>query len=146
MNLFLTLVTLALGVITLVSAIIYLSRRAKYRMNLQDLRLHGKPHRTITQAELDELAKQTASLQRIQGSGGMSYEPISDSVYLISGGTASDGLELQVQSIKHVSIAGIPVKFPYPMDSFLAGSNQAEVVIAKKFAVVIGLNGHRLAL
>ncbi|MEN5092767.1 IgaA/UmoB family intracellular growth attenuator [Pseudomonas protegens] len=146
MNLFLTLVTLVFGVITLVSAVIYLSRRAKYRMNLQDLRLHGKPHRTITQAELDELAKQTASLQRIQGSGGMSYEPISDSVYLISGGTASDGLELQAQSIKHVSIAGIPVEFPYPMDSFLADSNQAEVVIAKKFAVVIGLNGHRLAL
>ncbi|KTC34058.1 IgaA/UmoB family intracellular growth attenuator [Pseudomonas sp. L5B5] len=145
MNLFLTLVTLVLGVITLISVVTYLSRRAKYRMNLQDLRLHGKPHRTLTQAEQDELAKQTASLQRIQGSGGMSYEPISDSVYLISGGTASDGLELQVQSIKHMSIAGIPVEFPFPMESFLANSNQAEVVIAKKFAVVIGLNGHRLA-
>ncbi|MGE8410947.1 MAG: IgaA/UmoB family intracellular growth attenuator [Pseudomonas sp.] len=145
MNLFLTLVTLVLGVITLISVVTYLSRRAKYRMNLQDLRLHGKPHRTLTQAEQDELAKQTASLQRIQGSGGISYEPISDSVYLISGGTASDGLELQVQSIKHMSIAGIPVEFPFPMESFLANSNQAEVVIAKKFAVVIGLNGHRLA-
>lgn len=145
MNLFFTLVTLALGVFSLVSVVIYLSRRAKYRMNLQDLRLHGKPHRRITQAELDELAKQTASLQRIQGSGGMSYEPISDSVYLISGGTASDGLELQVQSVKHMSIAGIPVEFPFPMESFLADNNQAEVVIAKKFAVVIGLNGHRLA-
>ncbi|PYY89840.1 hypothetical protein DNK59_07030 [Pseudomonas sp. TKO26] len=144
MNLFFTLVTLALGVFSLVSVVIYLSRRAKYRMNLQDLRLHGKPHRRITQAELDELAKQTASLQRIQGSGGMSYEPISDSVYLISGGTASDGLELQVQSVKHMSIAGIPVEFPFPMESFLADNNQAEVVIAKKFAVVIGLNGHRL--
>ncbi len=120
MNLFLTLVTLVLGVITLVSVVTYLSRRAKYRMNLQDLRLHGKPHRTLTQAERDELAGQTASLQRIQGSGGMSYEPVSDSVYLVSGGTASDGLELRVQSIKHVSIA-------------------------KKFTVVIGLNGHRLA-
>lgn len=83
MNLFLTLV---FSVITLVSAVTYLSRRAKYRMSQQ------------------------------------------------------------AQSIKHVSIAGIPVKFPYPMDSFLADSNQAEVVIAKKFAVVIGLNGHRLAL
>ncbi|MDF2396601.1 MULTISPECIES: IgaA/UmoB family intracellular growth attenuator [Pseudomonas] len=145
MNLFFTLVTLALGVFSLVSVVIYLSRRAKYRMNLQDLRLHGKPHRRITQAELDELAKQTASLQRIQGSGGMSYEPISDSVYLISGGTASDGLELQVQSVKHMSIAGIPVEFPFPMESFLADNNQAEVVIAKQFAVVIGLNGHRLA-
>ncbi|MCO7570292.1 intracellular growth attenuator family protein [Pseudomonas chlororaphis] len=145
MNLFFTLVTLALGVFSLVSVVIYLSRRAKYRMNLQDLRLHGKPHRRITQAELDELAKQTASLQRIQGSGGMSYEPINDSVYLISGGTASDGLELQVQSVKHMSIAGIPVEFPFPMESFLADNNQAEVVIAKKFAVVIGLNGHRLA-
>lgn len=145
MNLFFTLVTLALGVFSLVSVVIYLSRRAKYRMNLQDLRLHGKPHRRITQAELDELAKQTASLQRIQGSGGMSYEPISDSVYLISGGAASDGLELQVQSVKHMSIAGIPVEFPFPMESFLADNNQAEVVIAKQFAVVIGLNGHRLA-
>ncbi|MCE4055839.1 hypothetical protein [Pseudomonas sp. Au-Pse12] len=86
MNLFLTLATLVFGVITLVSAIIYLSRRAKYCMNLQ------------------------------------------------------------AQSIKHVSIAGTPVEFPYPMDSFLADSNQAEVVIAKKFTVVIGLNGHRLAL
>ena len=75
----------------------------------------------------------------------MSYKPISDSVYLISGGTASDGLELQVQSVKHMSIAGIPVEFPFPMESFLADNNQAEVVIAKKFAVVIGLNGHRLA-
>lgn len=145
MNLFLTLVTLVLGVITLVSVVTYLSRRAKYRMNLQDLRLHGKPHRTLTQAERDELAGQTASLQRIQGSGGMSYEPVSDSVYLVSGGTASDGLELQVQSIKHVSIAGIPVELPFPMENFLANNNQAEVVIAKKFAVVIGLNGHRLA-
>lgn len=145
MNLFFTLVTLALGVFSLVSVVIYLSRRAKYRMNLQDLRLHGKPHRRINQAELDELAKQTASLQRIQGSGGMSYKPISDSVYLISGGTASDGLELQVQSVKHMSIAGIPVEFPFPMESFLADNNQAEVVIAKQFAVVIGLNGHRLA-
>ncbi len=145
MNLFLTLVTLFLGVITLVSVVTYLSRRAKYRMNLQDLRLHGKPHRTLTQAERDELARQTASLQRIQGSGGMSYEPVSDSVYLVSGGTASDGLELRVQSIKHVSIAGIPVELPFPMENFLTNSNQAEVVIAKKFAVVIGLNGHRLA-
>ncbi|MDX9684006.1 IgaA/UmoB family intracellular growth attenuator [Pseudomonas protegens] len=145
MNLFFTLATLALAVFSLVSVVIYLSRRAKYRMNLQDLHLHGKAHRSITQAELDELAKQTASLQRIQGSGGMSYKPISDSVYLISGGTASDGLELQVQSVKHMSIAGIPVELPFPMESFLADNNQAEVVIAKKFAVVIGLNGHRLA-
>lgn len=44
-----------------------------------------------------------------------------------------------------MSIAGIPVEFPFPMESFLADNNQAEVVIAKKFAVVIGLNGHRLA-
>ncbi|MEX5609179.1 hypothetical protein ABFV58_14190 [Pseudomonas protegens] len=65
MNLFFTL-----AVFSLVSVVIYLSRRAKYRMNLQDLHLHSKAHRSIT---------------------------------------------------------------------------QAEVVIAKKFAVVIGLNGHRLA-
>ncbi|NBF07406.1 IgaA/UmoB family intracellular growth attenuator [Pseudomonas sp. Fl4BN1] len=145
MNLFLNLVTLACGVISLGSTVIYLSRRAKYRKNLQDLHLHGKPHRTITQAERDELAKQTASLQRIQGSGGMSYEPVSDNVYLICGGTASDGLELPVQALKHVSIGTIPMEFPFPMESFLATSNRAEVVISKKFAVVIGLNGHRLA-
>lgn len=145
MNLFLNLVTLACGAISLVSAVIYLSRRAKYRMNLQDLRLHGQPHRTITQAELDALAQQTASLQRIQGSGGMSYQPLSESVYLIRGGSASDGLELPAQALQHLSIGDIPVEFPYPMESFLAASNLAEVVIAKKFAVVIGLNGHRLA-
>lgn len=145
MSLFLNLVTLVFGVISLVSAVIYLSRRAKYRMNLQELRLHGKPHRTITQAELDVLAEQTASLQRVQGSGGMSYEPVSDNVYLIRGGAASDGIELPAQALQHVSIGEIPVEFPYPMQTFLAASNLAEVVIAKKFAVVIGLNGRRLA-
>ncbi|ROL98812.1 IgaA/UmoB family intracellular growth attenuator [Pseudomonas protegens] len=145
MNLFLTLVAGVFTVIGLVSAIIYLSRRAKYRMNLQDLRLHGKPHRTITQVELDELAKQTASLQRIQGRGGMSYQPVSDNVYLIGGAAGSDSIELQSQTLKHMSIGGIPVEFPYPMENFLTTKNQAEVVIAKKFAVVIALNGHRLA-
>ncbi|MCD9571763.1 hypothetical protein [Pseudomonas protegens] len=61
MNLFFTLATLALAVFSLVSVVIYLSRRAKYRMNL-----HGKAHRSITEAEL-AIAKKFAVVIGLNG-------------------------------------------------------------------------------
>ena len=40
-------------------------------------------------------------------------------------GTASDGLELQVQSVKHMSIAGIPVELPFPISEKRSSSRAA---------------------
>jgi hypothetical protein len=145
MDTFLYYAPIGVFLLILVPYLKYLSRHAKYRMNLQDLRLHGKSHRNITLGELAILTEQTESLQRIQGKGGLSFIPVSEKVYLISGDPLSHGIETGTLTLNHVVIGDLPVEFPHPMRNFLAQQNIAEVVIAKKHAIILSLNGYKIA-
>ncbi|MDP9938187.1 hypothetical protein [Ectopseudomonas alcaliphila] len=116
------------------------------RMNLQDLRLHGKPHRTLQQNERDSLAEFAEGFGYL-GSMAPSYEPLTDDVYRLKGEGKVVRYSISGANSETTTIDGVPVEIPYTLREVLcAQDNEAEVVLAKGHALVLSLNGYAIAL
>lgn len=116
------------------------------RMNLQDLRLHGKSHRTLQQTERDSLAEFAKGLGYL-GSMAPSYEPLTDEVYRLKGEGKVVRYSMSGANSETTTIDGVPVEIPYTLrEVLLAQDNEAEVVLAKGHALVLSLNGYAIAL
>jgi hypothetical protein len=116
------------------------------RMNLQDLRLHGKPHRTLQQSERDSLAEFAEGFGYL-GSMAPSYEPLTDDVYRLKGEGKVVRYSISGANSETTTIDGVPVEIPYTLrEVLLAQDNEAEVVLAKGHALVLSLNGYAIAL
>jgi hypothetical protein len=132
--------------ISVFSLLYYLPKYLGSRMNLQDLRLHGKPHRQLLAVEKQHLMAEYESLERISKGLGAPLIPLSDEVYLIQGEATGFGIEAGAAKITYRLIDGIPVEIPYPLvDRLVQGTNVAEVAIGKRNAVVLSLNGTAIA-
>ena len=146
MDIVLGLIGVGLVAIFLVQALRIYAGALSHRMNLQDLRRHGKPHRAITEHERSSLASYAASLACL-GNHAPSYRPLSDDVYLLQGAAEMRGFEFSGIHSEQLSIAGAPVELPFTLRDYLAHeNNRAEVVVADRHALVLSLNGFRLPL
>lgn len=103
------------------------------------------------QRALRRLRKQGVPLRRLRESEARILRliefPAGLPVYLLEGNCAAFVIRLQFSPPEHVqTLAGVPVKYPLGLAGAVrAGSNTAEVVLGRDHAMIVRLNGVKLA-
>lgn len=100
---------------------------------LRRLRTQGAPLRSMQEGE-------ARILRLIEFPGG-------SPVYLLEGSCAEFVIRSRISPAQHVqTLAGVPVKYPAGLARAVrAGSNTAEVVLGRDHAMIVRLNGVKLA-
>jgi hypothetical protein len=116
---------------SIVSVVKYKSRRSDNKHAFRDLAANGKAIRRLG-------VEEQAALKPFLGGGDAGVD-----VYGLQGAFVRHGLESNhgAAATMHDTLGGVDVILPYDARDFLASHNQAEVVLGKKFAVVVALNG-----
>jgi hypothetical protein len=116
---------------SIVNGIKYTARRNENKGAFRDLEARGKAIRRLSSEE-------QAALKPFLGGGDAGVD-----VYGLDGAFVRHGLESNhgAATKVHDTLGGVDVILPYDARDFLASNNKAEVVLGKKFAVVVALNG-----
>ena len=130
------LVVMFLFAMSIYSVIRYTLRRSGNKRYFVQLKKKGKVLRTLSPAEREALTP----VLHLAGVG-KPLELLSDKVYELNGEFFRHGLQGQHGSTMHDTLGGVDVSLPYDATMFLSDTNRAEVVLTKKRAIVISLNG-----
>lgn len=131
------LLSVGLIIYSIYSVIVYVSRRSGNKGALRQLRETGQPVRRLTTEERVYLQPFLVNPFK----PGKSVELRSDEVYALSGEFLRHGLSVSNGGeTMHDTLGGIDVVLPYDARNFLGETNNAEVVLTEKFAIVVRLN------
>jgi len=119
------------------SVVVYMARRSGNKSQFKALQ-HTEPIRTLS-------ADEQADIQPfliVPQSRHKKVDLVSPSVYPLEGAYIRHGLETsQGGKTEHDTLGGVDVVFPYDAKNYLEAHNHAEVVLTRKFAIVVRLNG-----
>lgn len=119
------------------SAAVYLARRSGNKSQFKELQ-HAEPVRSLDPEEQADIQPFLVVPQ----SRHKKVELVSPSVYPLEGAYIRHGLQTsQGGKTEHDTLGGVDVVFPYDARDYLEEHNRAEVVLTRKFAIVVRLNG-----
>lgn len=119
------------------SVVVYMARRSGNKSQFKTLQ-HAEPVRTLNAEEQADIQPFLIAPQ----SRHKKVELVSSSVYPLEGAYIRHGLQTsQGGKTEHDTLGGVDVVFPYDAKDYLEAHNHAEVVLTRKFAIVVRLNG-----
>lgn len=133
MGLILSIIVLLFSLFSWIS---YSSRRSDSKQALQQIKEVGASSRQLTAEEVALLEPKLLNPQNAKPIALNNHD-----VFNISGEYGRHGIESNGNTTWHDTIADIEVILPYDANLFLEQFNEAEIVIADRFAVIVTLNG-----